>query len=168
MLAVKPDTPNVWRVALGVACILIGQLLRLWAVRHIGVVSRTRTTRMGPLVSSGPYGHTRNPIYTANWFLWTGIAVSSCLDWMIPLTWAMFAIQYGTMVRWEEYVLAQRHPGLYDRYVANVPRWLPRLAPVGAKARALHGWPHVLFSERGTIGALGLIALLLVARRFIG
>ncbi|HKE86763.1 MAG TPA: isoprenylcysteine carboxylmethyltransferase family protein [Vicinamibacterales bacterium] len=168
MLAVKPDTSNITRIALGIACVLTGQVLRLWAVRHIGGVSRTRTTRLGPLVSTGPYAHTRNPIYTANWFLWTGVAVSSCLDWMIPLTWAMFAMHYGTMVRWEEHVLARRHPGKYDRYAADVPRWWPRIAPVETTPRVLHTWPQVLFSERGTIAALAVIALLLAARRFIG
>lgn|SRR5689334_9758606 len=167
MLAVKPAEPDPALVTIGVVFVLAGQALRMWAVRHIGVVSRTRTTRLGPLVSSGPYAHTRNPIYTANWLLWTGIALSSCLAWMVPLTWIVFVMMYGTMVRWEEYVLTQHHPRSYGRYAADVPRWWPRFAPVSAPRRVVHEWRHVVFSERGTLAALAAIALLLIARQFI-
>ena len=50
-------------LAIGAVIVCAGELLRLWAVRHIGVISRTRSDRLGPLVSSGPFGFVRNPLY---------------------------------------------------------------------------------------------------------
>src|SRR5262245_19676313 len=47
---------GLWPVAAGLALVAVGELMRLWAVRHIGTISRTRTsTRQGPLIMSGPF-----------------------------------------------------------------------------------------------------------------
>src|SRR5437870_3145881 len=46
--------------AAGIALVALGELIRLWAVRHIGVISRTRSDRLGPLVSTGPFALVRN------------------------------------------------------------------------------------------------------------
>jgi protein-S-isoprenylcysteine O-methyltransferase Ste14 len=156
-----------WVYAGAVTCIVLGEALRLWAVRHIGVVSRTRTSHLGPLVTTGPYAHTRNPLYIANWLLWTGFALGSSLRWMLPLSWLVFAVQHVSVVRWEEQRLAGRYLDTYRRYARDVPRWWPRLSTLRT-ARTLHPWGEVFFSERGTLAAIALIALLLVARRLIG
>ena len=55
---------GLWPVATGIAMVLVGELMRFWAVRHIGTISRTRTaTRQGPLIMSGPFRIVRNPLY---------------------------------------------------------------------------------------------------------
>jgi len=95
LVALKPASLDPRGVYAGAACIVAGTALRLWAVRHIGVASRTRTNNLGPLVTSGPYAHTRNPLYMANWLLWTGFALASSLRWMVPVSWVVFAVQYG-------------------------------------------------------------------------
>src|SRR5256885_132664 len=72
-------------LVLGVAMVVLGELLRLWAVRHIGVISRTRSDRLGPLVASGPFALVRNPLYLGNIALWIGFALSAQLPWMVPI-----------------------------------------------------------------------------------
>jgi len=159
-----------WRLLYaGALCIVAGEAIRLWAVRHIGVVSRTRTTRIGPLVTSGPYAHTRNPLYVGNWLLWTGFALSSSLRWMVPLSWAVFALQHTFVVQWEEYLLAQRYPASYGRYTGAVSRWLPRLSRIALRVpdRRPYPWSDVMFSERGTLMAIAVVAMLLLARRLM-
>jgi len=44
---------NVAAILGGIALTLSGEALRMWGVRHIGVISRTRSDRLGPLVESG-------------------------------------------------------------------------------------------------------------------
>ncbi|MDP6934739.1 MAG: methyltransferase [Myxococcota bacterium] len=54
----------------GVALLAAGELLRITAVRHIGARSRTRQSQVGPLVTTGPYAYSRNPLYVGNLLLW--------------------------------------------------------------------------------------------------
>src|SRR5437773_10884743 len=50
-LRVGEAAPNRWLVAAGLALTAAGELMRVWAVRHIGTISRTRSDRLGPLVA---------------------------------------------------------------------------------------------------------------------
>src|SRR5688500_9988822 len=67
-LALLPSQPfaSPFLTASGAASVAWGELLRLWAVRHIGGISRTRSDRLGPLVASGPFARLRNPLYLGN------------------------------------------------------------------------------------------------------
>src|SRR4051812_3095075 len=42
-------------VAAGVLVLTLGELIRMWAVHHIGAISRTRSERLGPLIDTGPF-----------------------------------------------------------------------------------------------------------------
>jgi protein-S-isoprenylcysteine O-methyltransferase Ste14 len=157
---------SVWPVAAGVALVVLGQALRLWAVRHIGTISRTRTTRYGPLMTAGPYAIVRNPLYVGNWLLWTGFAFWSRLLWMVPVAWLVFFAQYRAIAAWEAAFIRSKYVDAYDEYARRVRAWLPRwpsraaLAPV----TPLHPWHEVFFSERGTLLAVVLMGLLLSAK----
>src|SRR5688572_6320655 len=82
---------SVGLVVAGVVVVLIGELIRLWGVRHIGAVSRTRSERLGPLIASGPFALVRNPLYVGNVALWVGFALSARLPWLAPLFVAILA-----------------------------------------------------------------------------
>lgn len=155
-----PASPALW--AAGAAIVALGEALRLWGVHHIGAISRTRSDRLGPLVSSGPFARVRNPLYLGNIALWVGIAVSARLLWLAPLVAIVLALEYHAIVRWEEGLLSARRGDEYRDYMARVPRWLPSL---GATARstpaAPYSWSETLFSERGTLIAIGAGYLLL-------
>ena len=88
---------------------------------------------------------------------------------MLPVAWAMFAMQYCAMARWEERVLTAHHPGYAD-YVSSVGRWIPRWsrpARPAAKRSSKHGWSLVLFSERGTLAAELAMGLLLTVKNLV-
>ena len=155
-----------WLIPFGALLVFAGQALRIWAVRHIGTISRTRTTRYGPLMTAGPYAIVRNPLYVGNWLLWTGFAVWSRLLWMIPIAWTVFFVQYRAIARWEASFIQSKYPGAYDEYASQVRPWVPRWPPRGALAPVtpLHPWREVLFSERGTLLAVALMSLLLSAK----
>ena len=143
-----------------------GEWLRLWAVRHIGVISRTRSDRLGPLISTGPFEWVRNPLYIGNLALWVGFTLSAGPVWLLPPIVVLLAIEYHAIVRWEEGLLDARLGETYRGYASRVPRWMPR-RPRAAGSRASHAarrtfsWAETLFSERGTLVAIGAGYLLL-------
>jgi protein-S-isoprenylcysteine O-methyltransferase Ste14 len=154
---------------LGVALVILGEAMRIWAVRQIGVISRTRSGRLGRLVCEGPFQLVRNPLYVGNLLLWTGFTVWSGKLWLLVVCWTLFLLQYSAIIRFEEGLLTERFGEEYTTYVANVPRWWPRLGNLGAalRDRAHHPWRDTLFSERGTLMAIVVISsLLLIARRW--
>jgi protein-S-isoprenylcysteine O-methyltransferase Ste14 len=161
------ETRATWPLFVGPSLVVTGQTLRLWAVRHIGIISRTRTTRFGPFVTDGPYAVLRNPLYVGNWLLWTGFAVWSGLLWMLPIAWGIFVLQYGAITRWEEERLRLHFGSAYDTYAGNVPRWRPRWMALhrALSTSASHPWRDVIFSERGTLLAVGVMSLLLVLKK---
>jgi protein-S-isoprenylcysteine O-methyltransferase Ste14 len=148
---------------LGATMVAGGEGLRLWAVRHIGVISRTRSDRLGPLVSAGPFGLIRNPLYIGNIALWVGFALSARLVWMAPIFVAVLGIEYHAIVRWEEWLLESRRGEEYRAYASRVPRWIPGFPSTTTPAadRDLYSWRETLFSERGTLVAIAVGYLLL-------
>jgi protein-S-isoprenylcysteine O-methyltransferase Ste14 len=160
--AAVPASPW-WTI--GLLVVASGELIRLWAVHHIGAISRTRSDRLGPLIASGPFGYVRNPLYIGNILLWAGFAISARLLWLAPIIVVLLALEYHAIVRWEERLLTERIGRPYAEYVAGVPRWLPSF-----RARRLpdqpvtFSWRQTLFSERGTLIAIGLGALLLLLK----
>jgi protein-S-isoprenylcysteine O-methyltransferase Ste14 len=153
---------------LGAAMVASGEGLRLWAVRHIGVISRTRSDRLGPLVSTGPFGLTRNPLYIGNIALWVGFALSARLVWMAPIFIAVLGLEYHAIVRWEESLLESRRGEEYREYADRVPRWIPAFPTASRRAaRDRHTWGETLFSERGTLVAIAVGYLLLWMKRHL-
>jgi protein-S-isoprenylcysteine O-methyltransferase Ste14 len=157
--------PAVWIV--GPALVVMGEALRWWAVGQIGVISRTRTTRLGPLITSGPFTLCRNPLYVGNLLVWAGFTVWSGLLWMLPVTLGIFGAYYVSIIGWEEQLLTSRFGDVYREYCASTSRWWPRLERLrlAFSASATHDWREVAFSERGTLIAIAIASVLLVIRQ---
>jgi protein-S-isoprenylcysteine O-methyltransferase Ste14 len=163
VLTTVGEVRGPWSPILGGVLVLAGMLLRAAGVHHIGSISRTRSdTRLGPaLITSGPFRFVRNPLYLGNWCIWTGLVFASRLVWMLPIAWTMFALQYGTIVMWEETRLRATFGQAYERYTQTVSRWMPSWSNGQYVQRAAHSWWEVVHSERGTAVAVGAILLLL-------
>jgi protein-S-isoprenylcysteine O-methyltransferase Ste14 len=135
--------------------VLLGEAVRLWAVRHIGVISRTRSDRLGPLVVTGPFSLVRNPLYLGNILLWLGFTMVAGLAWLAPMVVLLLGAEYHAIVRWEERLLGARVGASYGDYVRRVPRWLPLLTtPARMTGAAVFSWRDTLYSERGTLAAI--------------
>ena len=163
LLVPGPDTPNRTLVLAGIVVVALGEALRLWGVRHIGAISRTRSDRLGPLVANGPFARTRNPLYIGNIALWAGFALCANLLWLAPLIIVVLAFEYHAIVRWEERLLQERLGERYHAYAARVPRWIP----TGSRATANDSsgfaasaqpfsWRETFYSERGTLIAIAI------------
>jgi protein-S-isoprenylcysteine O-methyltransferase Ste14 len=173
------DTTSPAYVWAGLVVTALGETVRLWAVHHIGTVSRTRTDRLGPLISDGPFAIVRNPLYLGNIALWIGFALIARLPWLAAVVALLLGAEYHAIVRWEETLLESRLGEAYRRYAARVPRWIPK--PGGELSRhrdddapesrirnpeSLFTWSDTLFSERGTLIAMaaGYVMLWLKSR----
>jgi protein-S-isoprenylcysteine O-methyltransferase Ste14 len=144
----------------GIILVVIGELIRVWGVHHIGAVSRTRSDRYGPLVASGPFAVVRNPLYLGNISIWLGFAFVARLPWMAPVVLVVLALEYHAIVRWEEQFLESRLGDHYRAYLAQVPRWLPTFTPTDlAPAARSYSWRETFFSERGTLIAIAVGSL---------
>jgi len=164
---------TTWMVA-GVLITAAGEWLRLWGVHQIGTISRTRTDRLGPLIDSGPFAYTRNPLYIGNIALWIGFALTARLLWLAPAILLLLGLEYHAIVRWEERLLESRLGAAYRDYAARVPRWARfrgarkgredgkgRKDSVAVSAAPAFSARDTLFSERGTLIAIAAGYLLL-------
>jgi protein-S-isoprenylcysteine O-methyltransferase Ste14 len=183
LLVPSTETSRSMREILsGVGLTVAGELIRLWAVGHIGVISRTRSDRLGPLVDTGPFAYVRNPLYLGNVLLWVGFAITAGLLWLAPAIVLVLGLEYHWIVQWEESLLTARLGERYRGYLSRVPRWIPawsrsratdghgsqvRSGPGDAGPAPGHagaGPGHagqILFSERGTLIAIAVGYLLL-------
>ena len=158
-LRIGEAAPSPFLAGIGVGVTVVGELIRLWGVHHIGTISRTRSERLGPLVAGGPFALVRNPLYVANIALWVGFALTARLVWLAPMIFLLFALEYHAIVRWEETLLESRLGQAYQDYAARVPRWIPSL---NRGQRGLHrvtegfSWSATFFSERGTFIAIAV------------
>ena len=124
----------------GVLELAIGLVLWLWS--PLLLVRRGRGVPIedkdGPvfdggtkhLVCTGPYRHTRNPMYSGylTSIAAVGILIDSPVLVMIVVP-AWFLWTYNFVVRYEERALRARFGAEYDLYCRHVRRFLPRLTP---------------------------------------
>lgn len=76
------------------------------------------------LVLRGPYRYSRNPMYVSLVLSYVGLCVQTGLPWaalLLPLPW--LALQ-RVVIPFEEARLRAQFGGAYERYCAEVPRWL--------------------------------------------
>jgi protein-S-isoprenylcysteine O-methyltransferase Ste14 len=163
---------SVVEILVGVGLTVTGEAIRFWGVHHIGVISRTRSDRLGPLVDTGPFAYVRNPLYIGNILLWVGFAVTAGILWLAPVVFVLLAVEYHFIVRWEEELLLERRGDEYRAYCERVSRWIPKL---NRRIRGIRrttfdsansAFSAVAFSERGTLIAIaaGYFLLWLKAR----
>lgn len=107
-------------LAVGGAISLLGVMIRAWATGHI--------VKNQKLTTTGPYAHTRNPLYLGSFFLALGFAIAA--HWAaVLLVVAFWAAVYGPTITRERDFLRSLYGDSYAAYEANVPAFLPRLTP---------------------------------------
>jgi protein-S-isoprenylcysteine O-methyltransferase Ste14 len=112
--------PQPAAVAWSLALVVPGLWLRAYAS---GYVKKNRE-----LTVTGPYAHTRNPLYLGSMLIAAGFAVA-LLSWPVALVLALgFAAIYVPVIAGEERFLRGAFPG-FDNYCRRVPRLIPRLTP---------------------------------------
>jgi protein-S-isoprenylcysteine O-methyltransferase Ste14 len=120
---------------LGVALLILGAVLLAETFARFALQGRGTPAPIAPtksLVVTGSYRFVRNPMYVAVVSLILGQALLlgslGTLVWgaVVWLTVHLFVLSY------EEPTLSRTYGEQYDRYRANVRRWIPRLTPWSA------------------------------------
>jgi protein-S-isoprenylcysteine O-methyltransferase Ste14 len=114
------------RLWTGIVLIVIAVLLFAWCLRELRVHNTTINPHRAAsaLVDSGPFGHSRNPIYVSLTVLQVGIGLAAASTWvLLMLAWVMPVMQRFVIAREEEH-LRWRFGQEYAHYCERVRRWL--------------------------------------------
>ncbi|MDE1160475.1 MAG: isoprenylcysteine carboxylmethyltransferase family protein [Acidobacteriaceae bacterium] len=155
--------PSWHLLAASLLLVLPGLWLRGYAAGYV--------KKNAELTRTGPYAHTRNPLYLGSMGIAFGIAVAAGNIWLAILLVGLFLAIYLPTILSEEDFLRGVFPG-FDDYAKRVPRLLPRLTParfegsdIGAgrfsRERYLHHREY-----NAAMGAAAIYALL-VLRMFL-
>jgi protein-S-isoprenylcysteine O-methyltransferase Ste14 len=145
--------PNQITLAVGGLIALAGVLVRAWASGHISKNKR--------LAVSGPYAHTRNPLYFGSFLIGAGFAIAA--HWALLLVViAFWLLVYAPTMEREKANIRQRFPDAYDKYSANVPAFMPRVTPWRSEESDEGGFDPGLYMKHGEWKA-GITYLLVMA-----
>lgn len=109
--------PTARSLLLGATVVVPGLLVRALASGHVQKNER--------LATSGPYAHTRNPLYLGSLILAAGFAVAALSWWIAAGMAALFFAVYLPVIRGEEAYLREHFPE-FEEYCRQVPRLIPR------------------------------------------
>lgn len=110
--------PTWISLGVGSSVALLGLWLRAWAAGHLAKNER--------LATSGPFAHTRNPLYLGTLIVGLGFAVAGARIGIGVLLVLFFVLFYLPVVEEEERHLRKLFPA-YAKYESQVPRLWPRL-----------------------------------------
>ena len=159
--------PTAGSILLGGVVAAVGLLIRGAASGHL--------RKYEELVTSGPYAHTRNPLYFGSAFLAVGFALAGHSWWAGGIVVAYFAVFYWAVMRNEERDLHARYGAAFDDYAARVPLFFPRLSAgteTGARGKAFSFDQYRRNREYqallGTLAGIGVLLVRMWIRRRFG
>ncbi len=113
-------TPRPAVIAWSLVLVIPGLWLRAYASGYV--------KKNEELTTTGPYAHTRNPLYLGSMMIAAGFALA-LMSWPMALVLAIgFLLIYAPVIASEERFLRATFAG-FDTYCRTVPRLLPRLTP---------------------------------------
>lgn len=121
LLALVLAKPRLWSLLVGLGLALGGLFLRTWACGHL--------EKQKKLIMTGPYQHTRNPLYFGNLLIGIGVVVSALSFWIFTVFLVLFLVFYPVVILSEKQKMEQLFPGEYATYKEKVPLFFPSLKP---------------------------------------
>jgi protein-S-isoprenylcysteine O-methyltransferase Ste14 len=130
IFAVRWDPPG-WMIAIGLGVAVLAFVTGAGAAKIIpkrtllGIAELEARRKPQPILQTGIYGRTRNPVYFTHWL----IILSAALLSGYAASWIFLAIDsilLPLLMRVEEKELLARYGKDYQDYMARVPRFFPR------------------------------------------
>ena len=141
--------PRPITLALGAPVSFVGLLLRAWGSGHL--------RKNDALATSGPYAHTRNPLYLGSFVMGLGFTIASGRWWLGILFVALFLGIYLPVMRVESATLAQLFGERFREYATAVPVFLPRLTAYRTGDTRIRFDQSLYLRYREYRAALGLV-----------
>jgi hypothetical protein len=117
------------------------------------------------LTTTGPYAHTRNPLYLGSILIAFGFALAARSIWIALVLAALLLLIYLPVIRAEETFLRSTFPG-FDAYAATVPRLVPRLTADPSTRSTAGAFSPALYRKHreynALIGAASMYAALIL------
>jgi protein-S-isoprenylcysteine O-methyltransferase Ste14 len=134
-----------------------GLSMRAWASGYL--------KKNEELTVSGPYAHTRNPLYFGTLVLGLSATVASASWWFLVLFVIFFFAVYVPVISAEAENLRRLFPDSYAAYSRTVPLFIPRITPYRGDVRSGEFKASLYMNHREYRAALGfaiVFALLVV------
>jgi protein-S-isoprenylcysteine O-methyltransferase Ste14 len=165
LISAAPTWPTL---AVGIGVAVVGLLIRAWASGYL--------RKNLELATSGPYAHTRNPLYLGTLLLGAGVSIAGGTLWFVALFASLYLAIYIPVMHAEAENLSRLFPEEFKDYSKRVPLLGLRLTPYrspfnpgGADKEKKYDFAQYLKHReyRALLGLLVVIALL-VAKMLLG
>ena len=123
--------PTPASLAAGAFVAIIGLSIRAWASGHL--------KKNQELTTSGPYAHTRNPLYLGTFLLGTGVAVGGGAPWFVAVFATFYLVIYVPVMFAEAETMRGLFSEEYEDYRRQVPLFVPRFTPYRAVSMTSDG-----------------------------
>ena len=145
--------PTWMSLAIGSVVAVIGVLIRAWASGHI--------RKAKELAVSGPYAHTRNPLYVGSLLMGIGFTLAAGVWWLAVLFCVLFIGIYLPVMRVEAEDIRRIFGEEFDEYERNVPMLIPRITPWKSSNTAFDFELYLQYREyRAALGVALALAVL--------
>jgi protein-S-isoprenylcysteine O-methyltransferase Ste14 len=154
--------PGPVDLLVGVALILVGETIRVWAAGHL--------VKSVKLITSGPYAYCQNPLYLGRLLILTGLGLAARMEWHLNLValgigYGIFFLYYmPRKLRVEGQRLATQHGEAFEAYRRRVPVLFPTLRSYGGDRTAWSFRLMVHNQEPLVAAGLALLVALLAWR----
>jgi len=171
----RPQDRGAYNVFIDIAGLIIsvaGEFIRIITVGYAyeGTSGRESYLRADALNTSGIYSIVRNPLYIANFFIFSGLAVVFS-NWITLIVFALCLIlQYYFIIHAEEEFLKKKYSRDYEDYCRKVNRIFPRFKYY-CPNRVSFNLKKVVFKENDSVFNMLMTFILLILYkeyRFIG
>jgi protein-S-isoprenylcysteine O-methyltransferase Ste14 len=147
--------PTFLSIVVGSCVALAGLCIRALASGHV--------QKNEVLATSGPYAHTRNPLYLGSIVLAIGFLIAARSWWLPLIAVVMLVAIYVPVIRAEEAFLRARFPE-FDDYAAQVPRLFPRVRSYERRTGSFSWHLYWRHREYNALLGAGLMIIALVAK----
>jgi protein-S-isoprenylcysteine O-methyltransferase Ste14 len=154
--------PTPVSVASGAIVGAVGLAIRAYAAGYLH--------KQSVLTVTGPYAHTRNPLYLGSSVLalGAGVAMRSWISGAILVVY--FALVYAVVMRREEQELLMQHGDAFPAYAAAVPLFFPRFTPAKLQGASAGSFSLAQYRKNheyeAAVGFLLLLVVLLLKWHF--